>query len=175
MSTAKALLRLEVQRNHAHRWNAPVNLYQHSEDLVMSVVPGERPVVDPEYFSLTVRQALRGPISQDLYPDDPLSGLADPGPDELLPGEFGALALHPEVVEAGVEVADAEAAVMRAEDAGVADELAMRRLDKAQARQRATLVRLQRERSVAHTVRARTRTAQVIQLRPAALAGGEVA
>jgi hypothetical protein len=136
---------------------------------------GERREMSPEYFSLTVRQALQGGVDPDRYMDDPLSGLTGPGPEELLPGEFVALALHPEVVEAGVEVADAEAAVMRAEDAGVTDELAMRRLDKARAHQRATLARLQRERSVAHTVRARTRTAQVIQLRPAARAGGEVA
>jgi hypothetical protein len=140
---------------------------------VFDAFAGERREVDPEYFSLTIRQALRAP-TQDPYPDDPLSGLAGPGPDLLL-DEYVALALHPDALEAGVEVADAEAAVMRAEDAGVTDELAMRRLDKARAAELATLKRLQRERSVAHTVRVRTRTAQVIQLRSAALAGGEVA
>lgn len=131
-------------------------------------------MADPDYFSLGVRQALEGPVESEEYYDDYLVGVAGPG--EVLE-EFSSTALHSAVIAAGAQVAEAEAAVMRAEDAGSPDELAMRRLDRARAEERAVLVRLQKARTVAHTERAESRVAQVISLRPrlALVEGGEAA
>lgn len=132
--------------------------------------------LDPDYFSLRVRQAMRGELEQELYPDDLLE-VADDDVEELFAESSTELATHPEVVAAGVAVADAEAAVLAAEDAGVVDELAMRRLDRARAAERAVLVRLQKARTVSHTVRAESRVAQVVALRPRLMVveGGEAA
>lgn len=132
--------------------------------------------LDPDYFSLRVRQAMRGELERELYPDDLLE-VADDDVEELFAESSTELATHPEVVEAGVAVADAEAAVLAVEDAGVADELAMRRLDRARAAERAVLVRLQKARTVSHTVRAESRVAQVVALRPRLMVveGGEAA
>lgn len=131
----------------------------------------------PDYFSLRVRQAVHGELALELYPDDPLAGVAEPDEAELFAGEATELATHPEVVEAGALVADAEAAVFEAEDAGGVDEVSMRRLDRARAAERAVLVRLQKARSVAHTVRSESRAAQVVALRPrlGVIRGGEAA
>lgn len=133
--------------------------------------------VVPDYFSLQVRRAMRGDLEWETYPDDPLAGVAAPDEDELFAGETTELATHPEAVEAGAAVVDAEAGVLAAEDAGVVDELAMRRLERARAVERAVLVRLQKARTVAHTVRAVSRPAQVIALRPrlSVVEGGEAA
>ena len=143
----------------------------------MAICPSGRQV-DPDYFSLRVRQALRSEFEETApHPDDPLEAGAEPSDDELLAGEFGELATHPDVTEAGAAVVDAEAAVLAAEDAGAVDELAMRRLERARAAERAVLVRLQKARTVAHTVRAVSRPAQVIALRPrlSVVEGGEAA
>lgn len=126
----------------------------------------QRGAVDPDYFSLGVRRAMHEP----LEPED-LEVVS------ALPEEPASLMDHPEAIEAAARVAEAEAAVMRAEDAGSPDELAMRRLDRARAEERAVLVRLQKARTVAHTERAESRVAQVISLRPrlALVEGGEAA
>lgn len=143
----------------------------------MSVFPGERDrgEITPEYFALRIRKAFGEAESPDEYLDDPLEGVADPGWDELLAEEYGPLATHPEVVAAGVAVTEAEAAVLRAEDAGVTDELAMRRLESARAEERKVLINLQRRRAVAHTERAASRAAQVVPLRRFAVIEGGAA
>lgn len=141
-----------------------------------NVFPGESGAVDPDYFALRVRQALREQGGDpESYPDDPLESVADPGADEL--GEFVCIAEHPDVIEAEEKVTSAEIAVLVAEDAGAPDEVAMRRLDKAREARRAVLVRLQKRRVVAHTQRAVSRPAQVVPMRPAlrVVAGGEAA
>ena len=131
-------------------------------------VGAERKVLDPDYFSLRIRQACTSEAEEggDCHPDDYLAGLCEPS-SAVLAGEFAVLASHPDVVEAGAAVVDAEAAVMAAEDAGVPDELAMRRLDKARAAEQAVLVRLQRRRALAHTARAESRVAVVVPLHAA--------
>lgn len=108
--------------------------------------------MDPDYFSLGVRRAMHEMPELD-GPEDRSLGDED-GPELLneLPEEPLSLMEHPEVIEAGDQVAEAEAAVLRAEDAGISDEIAMRRLDRARSDERALLVRLQRERAAAHTV-----------------------
>lgn len=134
--------------------------------------------LDPDYFSLRVRQALRSEFDEpEPYPADPLEVGAEPSDGELHGEEFGELATHPDVIEAGSAVVDAEVGVLAAEDAGVVDELAMRRLERARAAERAVLVRLQKARTVAHTVRAESRLAQVVALRPrlSVIEGGEAA
>ena len=143
----------------------------------MAICPSGRQV-DPDYFSLRVRQALRSEFDElEPYPDDPLEVGDEPIDGGLCCDEFTDLATHPDVIEAGAAVVDAEAAVLAAEDAGVGDELAMRRLERARAAERAALVRLQKARTVAHTVRAESRPAQVVALRPrlSAIEGGEAA
>lgn len=117
--------------------------------------------VDPDYFSLCARQPMRADLEPELYPDDPLSEVEDPDEEEVL-GEFDT---DPEMGKAGVAVADAEAAVLAAEDAGVPDGVAMRRLDQARATEKAVLMRLQKARTVAHTLRAEPRPARVIAMR----------
>jgi hypothetical protein len=125
----------------------------------MKPFAGERRILDPEYFSLTVRCALREDELEAPEPSQDHTGVSV--------DEFDVLAAHPEVIEAGAVVVDAEAAVLAAEDAGVPDELAMRRLDKARAAERAVLTRLQRRRAMAHTAPAVSRTAQVVPLHAA--------
>lgn len=137
---------------------------------MLTTTSGDRGPIDPEYFSLTVRQALRGQVAPDEYLDDSLAAVTGTVPAELTSEDFAALALHPGVIDAGVAVVDAEVAVLAAEDAGAPDELAMRRLDKARARQLSVLKQLQVRRAMAHTTRARSRVAQVVPLR--AVAGG---
>lgn len=103
--------------------------------------------VHPDYFSIQTLQAVR--IEEpEVDPDDQLIE-AEAAEEELLME----LTAHPDVIEAGAVVADAEAAVIAAEDAGMTDEVAMRRLDQARAAERAVLVRLQKARTVTHTVR----------------------
>lgn len=133
--------------------------------------------LDPDFFSLRVRQALHGSTEPEEFADNAPSRVGEPGEDFLMEEEFTSLASHPEVIEAGARVVEAEAAVLAAEDAGVTDELAMRRLDRARAVEREVLVRLQLRRTVGHTDRAVSRVAQVVPLRPrlVVLAGGEAA
>ncbi|MFD0919657.1 hypothetical protein ACFQ16_07870 [Saccharopolyspora rosea] len=137
--------------------------------------------IDPDYFSLRVRQALSGAVEPEDYLDDALAALAGPGDDEVMAQEFGVLASHPEVVAAGERVVAAEVAVLEAEAAGVTDKLAMRRLERARAEERAVLVRLQKRRALGHTVRSQSRVAQVIALqarfprRFSMIRGGEAA
>lgn len=133
--------------------------------------------VDPEYFALTVRRAVREQdIELDPHPVDYLAGVAGPDAEELLFGETAALVEHPEVVGADERVLEAEAAVISAEDAGQSDELARRRLDRARQERRAVLVRLQKARTAVHTRRADMRAAQVLPLRPfRVIRGGEAA
>lgn len=135
----------------------------------MSFLISDRQALDPEYFSLRVRQAVRD--HDQSGPDEDSAeavGLEDVSAADLYS--------HPEVLEAGAAVVDAESAVLAAEDAGITDELAMHRLDKARAAERAVLVRLQKARTAEHTTRASTRTAQVLPLRPfRVIKGGEAA
>ncbi|MEV0089131.1 hypothetical protein [Saccharopolyspora sp. NPDC050642] len=169
----------------------------------MNVSPGERRKIDPDYFSLRIRRALQAAEPEE-YMDDPLAGAVAPDAGDLLSEEFTSLSDHPEVVaadlvvveaEAGdllseeftslsdhpevvaadLVVVEAEAAVMEAEDAGLTDELAMWRLDRARAAKREVLVRLQRQRAVAHTQRAVSRVAQVVPLRRFAVVEGGAA
>lgn len=143
----------------------------------MDISPGSRHAIDPDFFSLRVRQALRGAVEPEEFADDPLNGVGEPSEDFLTAEEFTPLASHTEVIEAGARVVEAEAAVLAAEEAGVTDELAMRRLERARAAEREVLVRLQLRRAVGHTERAVSRVAQVVPLRPrlVVLAGGEAA
>jgi hypothetical protein len=114
----------------------------------MTICPRGRQV-DPDYFSLRVRQALRSEFDEpEPYSDNPLEQVGEPGEGELSGEEFAELATHPDVIEAAAAVADAEAAVLAAEDVGATDELAMRRLDRARAVERAVLVQVQKARTV---------------------------
>jgi len=139
--------------------------------------PEFRHEIDPEYFALTVRRAVREQdIDPDPYPVDYLDGIADPDADELTAGEVAALEEHPEVVEADQRALEAATAVLAAEDAGQPDELAQRRLDRARQERRELLVRLQKARTAVHTRRAGSRAAQVLPLRPfRVIRGGEAA
>lgn len=112
----------------------------------MQAIAGEN--WDHDNFALRARPATRS----ELHPEALLTEVTEPAGDDLLAEEFAALAMHSDVIEAGVAVSEAEAAVLAAEDAGAVDQVAMRRLDRARAEERAVLVRLQRERTVAHTV-----------------------
>ncbi|MGW1678555.1 hypothetical protein [Saccharopolyspora sp. NPDC002376] len=143
----------------------------------MNVFPGAHQAgeITPEYFALHIRKALDEESGPEEYMDDPLAGVAGPGQGELLVEEFASLAEHPEVVAAGLAVVEAEAAVMEAEDAGVTDELAMWRLDKARAAERKVLAGLQRRRALAHTERAVSRVAQVVPMRRFAVIEGGAA
>ncbi|WP_258348265.1 hypothetical protein [Saccharopolyspora gregorii] len=133
--------------------------------------------VDPEYFSLKVRQAFgEHDVEPDPYPVDFLEGLSGPSPEDLLLAGHGELSEHPDVAEADERVLAAEIAVLDAEDAGRSDELAQRRLDKARSQRRSVLVRLQKKRTAVHTHRSQTRPAQVLPLRPfRVVRGGEAA
>ncbi|MEV6226537.1 hypothetical protein AB0L88_01440 [Saccharopolyspora shandongensis] len=144
---------------------------------MMNVSPGESRVerIDPEYFSLRIRKALDEDVEPEGYMDDPLAGVVDPDVDDLLVEEFVPLAVHPDAVEAGVAVVEAEAAVLQAEDAGLTNELAMRRLDRARAAEREVLVLLQKRRAAGHTRRAVSRVAQVVPLRRFAVVEGGAA
>ncbi|MBE9375588.1 hypothetical protein IQ251_14135 [Saccharopolyspora sp. HNM0983] len=115
--------------------------------------------IDPEYFALRIRQAVRDydPTGPGEDPADSLV-LEDVAVEDLFS--------HPAAIEAAEAVLAAETAVLEAEDAGVTDELAMQRLDKARAAERDVLVRLQKARTAAHTARAGSRAAQVLPLRP---------
>ncbi|MCA1191361.1 MULTISPECIES: hypothetical protein [unclassified Saccharopolyspora] len=133
--------------------------------------------VDPEYFALTVRQAFgERDVEPDPYPADYLEGLSGPSTEDLLLAGRGELSEHPAVVEADERVLAAEIAVLDAEDAGQVDEVAQRRLDKARSERRSVLVRMQKNRTAAHTHRSQTRPAQVLPLRPfRVIRGGEAA
>lgn len=108
---------------------------------------------DHDNLSLGVHRAMHEMPEFD-GPDDGSPGDVDVSALlSVLPEESLSLMEHPEVIEAGAQAAEAEAAVLRAEDAGISDEIAMHRLDRARSEERAVLVRLQRARAVAHTVR----------------------
>ncbi|WP_243790172.1 hypothetical protein [Saccharopolyspora gloriosae] len=132
---------------------------------------------DPDYFALTVRQAMRNEeFESGPYPGDYLEDVAGPDTDEVLFGEVAELGEHPDIVEVDERVTAAEIAVMTAEDAGRPDEVARRRLDRARQERRAVLVRLQKARTAVHTARSVSRVAQVLPLRPfRVVRGGEVA